>query len=77
MWETAAHWGGQPVSERSDIPSISGIAQAALSESTSQLIKAHEVRGTAVQHNRSDDFPPLIFARIVRDVRSGKQVVDL
>jgi hypothetical protein len=62
--------------EDSDSPDMTSINEAGRSKASSQFIEMSQVSGFAIEKHSTDDFTPLISRRIIRDMSSGKQVVD-
>jgi hypothetical protein len=55
---------------------VASIDKAGRSKASTKLVEVSQVSGFAIEKHSTDDFTPLISRRIVRDMRSGKQVVD-
>jgi hypothetical protein len=62
--------------EGGDSPDVASIDKAGRSEASTKLVEVSQVSGFAVEKHSTDDFTPLISRRIIRDMRSGEQVVD-
>jgi hypothetical protein len=55
---------------------MTSIDKAGRSKASTKLVEVSQVSGFTIEQYSTDDFAPLISRRIVRDMRSGKQLVN-